>query len=82
MRCRGDKIWYQCKSETKFMDYFTNSEIFSAQYLSLMLVTKSTCTQKRKPLLVTNINNNLSDSVVEGTAFTAVTFANSSNSSK
>ena len=64
------------------MDYFTNSEIFSAQYLSLMLVTKSTCTQKRKPLLITNINNNLSDSVVEGTAFTAVTFANSSNSSK
>ena len=32
MRCGGDKIWYHYKSETKFMDYFTKSQTFSAQW--------------------------------------------------
>ena len=32
MHCGGDKIWHHCKSETKFMDYFTNTETFSVQW--------------------------------------------------
>ena len=32
MRCGGDKIWNHYRSETKFMDYFTKSQTFSAQW--------------------------------------------------
>ena len=32
MRHEGDKIWYHCKSETKFTDYFTKSQTFSVPW--------------------------------------------------
>ena len=67
MHCRGDNIWYHCKSETKFMDYFTKSEIFSAQWHFTYAGNKLYLHKKRKSLLITNIKHNLGDSVVEGT---------------
>ena len=61
----GEKVWYHCESETQFMDYFTKSETFSAlcPYAGNKL-----CKLKLKlSVLITNINHNLGDSVVEGT---------------
>ena len=66
MRCGGDKIWYHCTSETKFMDYYTKSETFSAQWPFTYPGSKLYSHKKRKSLLITNINN-LGDSVAEGT---------------
>ena len=67
MHCRGDKIWYHYKSDTKFMDYFTKSETFSAQWLFTYAGNKLYMHKKRKSLLITNINHNLGDSAAEGT---------------
>ena len=69
MHCRGDKIWYHCKLETKFMDYFTKSKTFSAQWPYPYAGNKLYLHMKRKSVLSTNINHNLGDSVAEGTVF-------------
>ena len=45
------------------MDYFTKSETFSAHTYA---GNKLCLHRKRKSLLITNINHNLCDSVVEG----------------
>ena len=50
MRCGGDKIWYQCKSEAKFMDYFTKSQTFSAQQSFTYAGNKLYLHKKRKLL--------------------------------
>ena len=62
-----DKIWYHCKSETKFMDYFTKSKTFSAQWPFTYAGNKLDLHKKRKSLLIPNINHNLGGSVTEGT---------------
>ena len=69
MRCGGDKIWYHCKSETKFMDYFNKSETCCAQCPFTYAGNKLYLHKNRKSLLITNINNNLGESVTEGTNF-------------
>ena len=67
MPCGGHKIWYHCKFETKFMDCFTKSQTFSAQWPFTLLVTNSLQKKiiKIKLLLITNINHNLGDSVAK-----------------
>ena len=67
MHCGGDKIWYHCKSETKFMGCFTKSEIFSAQWPFTYAGNKLYLYKKRKSLLIPNINHNLGNSIVEWT---------------
>ena len=67
MRCGGDKIWYHCKSETKFMNYFTESQIFSAQWPFTYAGNKIYLHKKRKLFLITNINHNLGKCVAEMT---------------
>ena len=67
MCCRGDKIWYHCKSETKFIDYFTESETFTAQWHFTYDGNELYWHEKRRSLLITNINHNLDDIVAEGT---------------
>ena len=67
MRCGGDRIWPHCKSETKFMDYFTKSETFNFQWTFTYAGNKLYLQRKRKSLLITNINHNLGGSVAEGT---------------
>ena len=49
------------------MDYFTKNETFSAQELFTYAGNELFLHKKRKSLLITNINHNLGDSVVEGT---------------
>ena len=49
------------------MDYFTKSETFSAQGSFTYAGNTLYLHKKRKLLLITNINHNLGDSVVEGT---------------
>ena len=51
------------------MDYFTKSETFSVQWPFTHAGNKLYLHKKRKSLLITNINNNLGDSVAEGTDF-------------
>ena len=48
------------------MDYFTKSETFSAQQPFTYAGNKLCLHRKREHLLITNINHNLCDSVVEG----------------
>ena len=47
MRCGGDKIWNHYKSETKFMDYFTKSQTFSAQW-SFIYADNKLCLHKKE----------------------------------
>ena len=49
------------------MDYFTKSETFIAQWPFTYAGNKLYLQKKRKSLLITNINHNLSDSVAEET---------------
>ena len=63
----GEKIWYQCKSDTKFMDYFSKSETFSVQWSFIYAGNKLYLHKKINLLLITNINHNLGDSVGERT---------------
>ena len=67
MRWEGDKIWYHCKSETKFMDYFIKSQTFSAQWPFTYAGNDLYFHKTRKLLLITNINYNLGKCVLEGT---------------
>ena len=87
----GDKIWCHCKSETRFMDYFTKSETFSAQLPFTYTGNKLYLHKIRNSLLITNINHNLGDSVAEGTVsepkchfqhWNTIIFANSSKNFK
>ena len=63
----GEQIWYHCKSDTKFMDYFTKSETFSVQWPFIHPGNKLYLHKIRKLLLITNINHNLGYSVGERT---------------
>ena len=67
MHCGGEKIWYHCESETKFMDYSLKMKHLLPKSFSLTLVTNFFCIKKRKSLLITNINHSLGDNIVEGT---------------
>ena len=49
------------------MDYFTKSETISSQWPFTYAGNKPSLYDKRKSLLITNINNNLSESVAVGT---------------
>ena len=62
-----DEIWYHYKSETKFVDYFIKRETFSAQESFTYAGNKIYLYKLRKSLLITDINHNLGESVVEGT---------------
>ena len=61
MLCGGVKIRYHYKSETKFTDYFTKSQTFSAQWPFTYACNKLGLQKKRKLLLITNINYNVGD---------------------
>ena len=65
MRYGGDKIWYHCKSETKFMNYFTNGQTFSAQWSFTYAGNKLYLHKKLLP--ITNINLGKCVAVAEGT---------------
>ena len=56
-----------CKLEAKFIECFTKSETFSAQWSFTCSGNKLYLHKKRRSLWVTNINHNLGDSFVEGT---------------
>ena len=51
----------------KIHDFFTKSETFSAQWPFTCAGNKLYLHEKRKSLLITNMNHNLGDSVAEGT---------------
>ena len=59
MCCGRDKIWYHCKSETKFIDDFTKSKTFSAQRPFTYAGNKLYLHKKRKSILIINIYHNL-----------------------
>ena len=67
MRHGGNKIWYHCKLETNFMDYFTKSHTFSVPWPFTYAGNKLYLHKKRKRSLITNINHNVGDCVSEGT---------------
>ena len=56
------------------MDYFTKSETFIAQWPFTYAGNKLYLQKKRKSLLITNINHNLSDSIVEGTVSESICY--------